>query len=107
MILETTIQAPLSEDKHGVIRIGNTRVTLLSLVNAYQQGASAEEIMQDFPTLSLSEIYTTIAYYLKHRPEVDQYLNGLREQAQQMWSKNSITDIRQRLEARRAGTAAR
>jgi uncharacterized protein (DUF433 family) len=107
MFRETTIQSPLTEDKNGVIRIGQTRVTLLSVINAYNQGASPEEIVQDFPTVSLSEAYSTIAYYLQYRSEIDEYLNGEREHAQQMRSENSVAGIRERLEARLPKPAAK
>ena len=102
MFIETPIQSPLREDTGGVVRIGNTRVTLLSVINAYQQGASPEEIVQDFPSLSLAESYTTIAYYLQHRDEIDSYLNGIREQAEQRRAANkgAMLEIRARLDAR-------
>lgn len=103
MFQETTIQSPLIEDKNGVIRIGTTRVTLLSVINAYSQGASAEEIVQDFPTLTLSDAYATIAYYLQHQAKVDEYLDTLRKQAEQKRDENSIAGIRERLQARVSG----
>src|SRR2546427_6778099 len=66
--------APLVTDGDGVVRVGGTRVRLDTVVYAFNQGASAEEILQQYPSLALSDIYGTISYYLQHRSSVDAYL---------------------------------
>ena len=66
---------PLSQDSSGNIRIGNTRVTLDSVVTAFRNGSTAEQLAHEFPVLQLDEIYATIAYYLQHRTEIDNYLS--------------------------------
>jgi hypothetical protein len=37
-----------------------------------------------FPTLDLSDVYATITYILQHRPEVDEYLAGRRQEAERV-----------------------
>jgi uncharacterized protein (DUF433 family) len=64
----------VSQDDHGVFRVGNTRVMLDSIVAAFHQGHSAETIAQQYPALSLEEVYGAIAYYLANQHEVNQYL---------------------------------
>ena len=32
--------------------------------------------MQSFPSLSLGDVYSSIAYYLTHRQEIEEYLQG-------------------------------
>ena len=64
----------IRDDEHGVKRVGQSRVMLDSVVAAFHQGHSAETIVQQYPALSLEEIYGTITYYLAHKVEVDQYL---------------------------------
>src|SRR5262245_5205020 len=54
--------APLVEDGHGVIRIAGSRVTLDSIVALFDRGATAEEIVQSFPTLALADVYATLSY---------------------------------------------
>jgi uncharacterized protein (DUF433 family) len=54
---------PLAADEHGVVRVAGTRVTLDTIIGAYKQGRSAEEIAQDYPSVPKSAIYATIAYY--------------------------------------------
>jgi len=70
-------------DEHGVYRVGNTRVMLDSVVAGFQDGDSCETIRQNYPSLSLEEVYGSIAYYLGHREEVDAYLKRQRE----LWEK--------------------
>ena len=61
-------------DEHGVMRVGDTRVSLDSIVYAYLNNESPEFIRQGFPVLSLEEVYGAIAYFLGHRMEVEAYL---------------------------------
>ena len=61
-------------DEHGVMRVGGTRVMIDSVVVGFQQGLSAETIQQQYPALTLEEVYGAIAYYLGHREQVEQYL---------------------------------
>jgi uncharacterized protein (DUF433 family) len=66
-------------DEMGVYRVGKTRVMLDSVVAAFHRGHSPETIRQQYPALTLEEVYGSIAYYLAHRAEVDAYL--LRQEA--------------------------
>lgn len=72
-----TLQAeplPLHEDASGTIRVGGTRVTLESVVYAHESGSTPEEIVDDFPTVTLAQVYGTLAYYHQHRDQVREYL---------------------------------
>lgn len=77
-----TCQVPLHEDADGVIRVGRTRVTLDVLLAQFQSGATPEEIASEFTTLSLTDVYATISYYLQNRQEIDAYLSRRAEKAQ-------------------------
>lgn len=61
-------------DEHGVLRVGETRVMLDSIVAAFQQGHSPETIQQQYPALILEEVYGAIAHYLANHEEIDRYL---------------------------------
>jgi uncharacterized protein (DUF433 family) len=65
---------PLTEDETGAIRIGDSRVLLELVIRAFQDGASPETIVQRYSTLSLSDVYITIGYYLRHQQEIESYL---------------------------------
>lgn len=92
MTLELQADAlPLAADESGTIRVSGTRVTLDTILGYYKQGQSAEEISQGFPTVPLADIHAVIAYYLRHREQVEAYLaEGEREAA----------ELRRRIEAR-------
>ena len=97
---------PLQTDAHGVIRVGGTRVTLETLVTAFSEGATAEEIVQQYPSLALSDVYSVIGYYLRRAMEVEKYLRDRRAQAQAVRQQNELRfdpdGLRDRLMARRA-----
>ncbi|MGD0499265.1 MAG: DUF433 domain-containing protein [Bryobacteraceae bacterium] len=65
---------PLETSADGVIRVRGTRITLDTVWAAFNQGATAEEIVQQFPTLSLADAYQAIGYCLRHPSVVDGYL---------------------------------
>jgi uncharacterized protein (DUF433 family) len=65
---------PLWEDETGAVRVGNSRVLLEIVIRAFQDGASPESIVHRYSTLSLSDVYNTIGYYLRHQDVVDTYL---------------------------------
>lgn len=66
---------PLQEDETGAVRVGNSRVLLEIVIRAFQDGASPESIVHRYSTLSLSDVYSTIGYYLRHSDDIDAYLN--------------------------------
>ena len=105
-LLLTTETLPLQMDADGVLRVGNTRITLDTIVMAFMKGATAEEIVQQYPSVSLADVYYTIGYYLRRQPEVEAYLNRRRRQAERVRRQNESrfdpAGIRERLRARRA-----
>ena len=76
-----TKSVPLTADAHGVLRVGSTRVPLDRVIYAFNEGASAEEIVMRYSTLDLADVYAVVAHYLNHKAEVDRYLDERREQA--------------------------
>jgi uncharacterized protein (DUF433 family) len=95
---------PLRTDTDDVIRIGQTRVTLDTLIDAFQQGETPETMVSQYPSLRLDEVYTVIGYYLRHRPQIEEYLRQRRQQAEQVRQENEArfdpVGIRDRLLAR-------
>jgi len=96
---------PLRLDQDGVIRVGSTRVTLSTIVNAFHQGLAAEEITDRYPSLTLADVYSVIGYYLRHRAPLDDYLDQQRSEAEQVRAENQSrwppTELRAKLLARR------
>ena len=100
----TTEVIPLETDEHGVTRVSNTRVTLDTIVTAFKEGATAEEIAQQYPTVPLADVYYVIGYYLHRRDEVEEYLEKRKQEADelqnQMEARFNPMGIRERLLAR-------
>jgi uncharacterized protein (DUF433 family) len=69
-----TEPVPLETDSDGVIRVRGTRITLDTVWFAFSEGATAEEIVQQYPSLSLADAYQAIGYCLRHLSEMDGYL---------------------------------
>ena len=95
---------PLRWDEAGGIRIGQSRVTIDSILASYHAGATPEEIAVQYSVLTLADIYVTITYYLTHRQQIDSYLKQRQQEAaerrQLLVKENNLTDLRQRLRNR-------
>lgn len=96
---------PLETDADGVVRVGKTRVTLDTVVAAFNEGATAEEIVQQYPSLSLADVYQVIGYYLRRTAEVEAYLRQRRSEAESVRRQNESRldpqGVRDRLLSRR------
>lgn len=97
---------PLREDAGGALRVGNSRVLLELVIRAFQDGATPEMIVQRYSTLTLPDVYAVIAYYLRHRSEVEEYLARREQQAEEVRRRiesqqGDLSAIRARLLARR------
>lgn len=96
---------PLTINSDGVIRVGGTRVTLDTVVNAFKQGEAPEDIQLGYPSLNLADIYSTISYYLRHQQEVETYLQQRQKEAekirQQIEARFDYKGIRERLMSRK------
>jgi uncharacterized protein (DUF433 family) len=99
-------QVPLTLNSDGVMRVGGTRVTLDTVIAAFREGATAEEIVYRYPSLHLADVYAVLSYYLRQQPEVDTYLRQLRKIAEQVRQQNQDRfnphNIRERLLSRQA-----
>lgn len=104
MPAEVVETIPLSRDGNGVYRVGNSRVSLDLVVAAFNRGATAEEVAQDFPSLALPDIYQVIGYYLKHGSELAEYFARREREQQDLLNAHveewSPRGLRQRLLAR-------
>jgi uncharacterized protein (DUF433 family) len=95
---------PLKMNKDGVILVSKTRVTLDTIVAAFSEGASAEEISYQYPSVPLGDVYFVIGYYLRKKKQVDAYLKRREKLAQEVRRQNeeksNASSIRERLLAR-------
>ena len=97
----------------GGWRIAGARVSLDSVVHAYVEGQSPEAIADFFPTLSLEQIHGAIAFCLRHRHKIDEYLKcqDARWETLRQESERANTPLLKRLRSRsnvaRDGTSPR
>jgi uncharacterized protein (DUF433 family) len=61
-----------------------TRISLDSVAYSFLNGESPESIAQNFPLLSLEQVYGAIAFYLANRELVDAYLKKGEAEFQQL-----------------------
>jgi len=97
-------EIPLARDAQGAYRVGGTRVTLDLVVRAFNRGATAEEIVQKYDSLQLSDVYQVIGYYLKHADELAEYLETRARNEEALLASHpewSPKGLRDRLLARR------
>ena len=63
------------EQRDGGYYVAGTRISLDSVVYAFNRGDSPERILEEFPLLDkVSRVYGAIAFYLDHKAEIDKYL---------------------------------
>jgi uncharacterized protein (DUF433 family) len=91
---------PLETSPDGVIRVRGTRVTLDTIWAAFQEGATAEEIVQQYPSLSLADAYQAIGYCLRNRPLVAGYLAKRSESGEEIRRLNESRSLPEGVRAR-------
>ena len=74
----------------GGWRVGNSRVSLDSVIHCYWQGLSPEAIVDEFPSLTAEEVYGAIAWYLGDQVEVDQHLGQQDVRWQQLRAESEL-----------------
>lgn len=95
---------PIKQNANGVYLVGNTRVTLDTVVRAHERGLSAAEITRRYPALQLNDVYLVLGYYLNNQARVERYLQDRKKYAEHMRKVNESrfpqNGIRARLVAR-------
>ena len=54
--------------------VKGTRTPVRAIVEWWKFGASPEEILENLPHLTLSQIFDALSYYADHRDEIEQYI---------------------------------
>jgi uncharacterized protein (DUF433 family) len=94
--------------REGEFFVGDSRVTVQTIVANWQRRVTPEEIQAAFPSLSLVEIYGTITYYLEHQAALDEHFRDTSEMlaehqaAVEAKHPEFFADMRARLAAYRA-----
>jgi uncharacterized protein (DUF433 family) len=89
----------------GAYRVGDSRVSLDSIIYLFREGMSVESMVEAYPALSLEQVHGALAFYLGNQQEIDAYLaEGQRaSESHQQQSKRTNAELIAKLErARRA-----
>lgn len=89
------------------IRLRGHRIGIETILYEYiHRGRTAEQIAEDFDTLTLEEIYATLLYYHRNKQQVDQYLTDWLEHGERMRRAqahdSTVQQLRERLRQARA-----
>jgi uncharacterized protein (DUF433 family) len=108
MTTEPVETIPIRMDAGGTARIGAARVTLDVVAGEWFAGATPEQIVEQYPTLELADIYAVIAWMLRHPAELAQYLADGKgaedETCRRIEATGSTAGLRAQLLARRANS---
>src|ERR1039457_2479385 len=65
------------EQRDGGYYVAGTRISLDSVVCAFNRGDSPQRILERYPLLGKpARVYGAIAFYLDHQAEIDAYLDA-------------------------------
>lgn len=86
----------------GRLRIDGTRITVNQIVVLYKQGSNAEDIADEYPHLTLAQVYAALAYYHANREEIDADLEAETKEAHGQADAVDVLEKENRLEAFKA-----
>lgn len=78
------IPVPLRDDGAGGYRVGNTRVSLDTVLHAHRRGMTAEEIVASLDTLDVADVYAVLAWAVRNPGEASAYLERREQEAQRL-----------------------
>src|SRR5437762_13191874 len=72
MLASRVAPLPIVPNQEGTLHVRGTRIPLHTILSSYEQGLSPEDIVQEYPSLKLGDVYMLIGYYLLQSPEVQE-----------------------------------
>jgi len=76
--------------RSGKPRIAGTRICVSDVVLWTEQGRSPEEIVTDFPQLTMADVYAALAYYHDHRAAIDEQIRQSEAFAEAMKARSDV-----------------
>lgn len=82
--------------------VAGTRIKVVEIVlDHLARGADAEEILRQFPHLTLGQIHSALGYYYDHQAEVDEDIARRLEKVQELESRLGDTAVARKLKAQK------
>lgn len=76
----------------GAYRVGDTRVSLESLVWLFREGMSAESMVESYAALTLEQVHGALAFYLGNQKEIDAYMAEGQRAAEAQHQQSRLTN---------------
>ena len=76
----------LTRHPHGEIQLTGHRIDLMHVVDLYNEGHTAEQLHEEFPTLPLDLICQALDFYLANKNEVDAYVTHCHEEMERNYA---------------------
>jgi uncharacterized protein (DUF433 family) len=96
----------LVQDTDGFIHLAGHRIGLQDVAYYYNEGCSAEDLCEIFPTLPLVLIHKLLVFYLENAAEVDGYIakceTEMERQRASAGRGPDVAELRRRLSAKQA-----
>ena len=77
-------KVPIGADEHGTLRVAGTRVALSAVISGFENGLTAEDIVDAFDSLGLADVYSVLGYYLRHEKEIRAHLDRERAEGESL-----------------------
>jgi uncharacterized protein (DUF433 family) len=90
----------------GRLRIDGTRVTITQVALLYKQGYNAEEIADQYPHLTMAQVYAALSHYHANQEEVEAELIAEEQQGRRA-EKEQASDVTSRAELTRPTPSGR
>ena len=68
----------------GRLRIEGSRITVNQIVTLYKQGYNAEEIADQYPHLTMAQVYAALLHYHTNQEEIDASLATEKNEAEKL-----------------------
>jgi uncharacterized protein (DUF433 family) len=97
----------LTNETYGEIRITGHRIGLFTIIRDYKEGATAESMAEEYPTLPLELIQAILTFYHANEPEVDRYVADYQAELDRQEAAHppspALLRIRELIKAKQAG----
>jgi len=95
----------ITQEPDGYIHLIDYRIGIQDIVFHYNEGYSAEMLLEEYPTLSLALIHKSLGFYLDNRAEIDAYVKNCEETMERLRATAkkgpSLEELRNRMELRK------
>jgi uncharacterized protein (DUF433 family) len=68
----------------GRLRIDGTRITVNQIAVLYKQGYSAEDIADQYPHLTMAQVYAALSHYHANQEEIEADLTAEEQEAKRL-----------------------